>query len=170
MQDSAIVQRAILGRGARVTSGPADRDPDGHLDERKENIPMTDMERSNAAVMQRLGQGFARHDVDAILDGFTDDGIFDITQGPDPCGERFKGKPAIRKALENFFAAIPDVQFTNATEWVSGERGTSEWVCEGTTLKGRPIRVNGCDLFTFRDGLITRKDSDFKRIIRPDAR
>ncbi len=129
---------------------------------------MTDGEQRNAAVMQRLGKGFARHDVDAILDCFTEDGIFDITQGPDPWGERFQGKPAIRKALESLFAAIPDVQFADATEWVAGQRGTSEWVCVGTTAKGHAIRVNGCDLFTFRDGLIARKDSYFKRILRPD--
>jgi ketosteroid isomerase-like protein len=131
---------------------------------------MADVEQRNAAVMERLSRGFARHDVDAILDCFTEDGIFDITQGPDPWGERFQGKPAIRKALESLFAAIPDVQFTGGSEWVAGDRGTSEWVCVGTTPKGRAIRVNGCDLFTFRDGLIAKKDSYFKRILRPDGR
>jgi hypothetical protein len=29
--------------------------------------------------------------------------------------------------------------------------------------------VRGCDLFEFRDGLITRKDSYFKKIVRRDA-
>jgi hypothetical protein len=28
--------------------------------------------------------------------------------------------------------------------------------------------VRGCDLFEFRDGLITRKDSYFKKIVRRD--
>jgi ketosteroid isomerase-like protein len=128
---------------------------------------MTETERRNLAVTERLSHGFARHDVDGILDCFTEDGVFDVTQGPDPWGERFQGKPAIRKALESLFAAIPDVQFTGGAHWVSGDRGTSEWVCVGMTAKGRPIRVHGCDLFTFRDGLIAKKDSYFKRIIRP---
>jgi ketosteroid isomerase-like protein len=130
---------------------------------------MTDSERRNAAVMQRLSQGFARHDVDAILDCFTEDGIFDVTQGPDPWGERFQGKPAIRKALESLFASIPDVQFAgDGSTWLAGDRGTSEWICVGTTARGRAIHVNGCDLFTFRDGLVAKKDSYFKRVLRPD--
>jgi ketosteroid isomerase-like protein len=130
---------------------------------------MTEIEARNAAVMRRLSQGFARHDVEAILDCFTEDGIFDVTQGPDPWGERFQGKPAIRKALESLFTAMPDVQFAgDGSTWVAGDRGTSEWVCVGTTAKGRAIRVHGCDLFTFRDGLVAKKDSYFKRVLRPD--
>ena len=87
--------------------------------------------------MERLSAGFERHDVDGILDCFTDDGIFDITEGPDPWGERFQGKAEIRKALEALFSALRDVQFMDASHWVAGDRGTSEWTCVGTTAKGR---------------------------------
>jgi ketosteroid isomerase-like protein len=125
---------------------------------------MTPTETRNLAVMDRLSDGFARHDVDAILDCFTEDGIFDVTQGPDPWGERFQGKTAIRKALESLFAGIPDVQFVDATRWAAGDRGVSEWTCVGTTAKGRALRVRGCDLFEFRDGLVARKDSYFKNV------
>ena len=55
-------------------------------------------ETRNTAVLDRLSAGFARHDVDAILDCFTEDGVFDITVGPEPWGERFQGKIEIRKA------------------------------------------------------------------------
>ena len=124
-------------------------------------------ETRNLETMDRLSAGFARHDVDAILDTFAEDGRFEITRGPDPWGERFQGKPAIRKALEQLFAGIADVQFVDATSWVKGDRGTSEWTCVGTTAKGRPIRVRGCDLFEFRNGLITCKDSYFKQVVEP---
>jgi ketosteroid isomerase-like protein len=125
------------------------------------------IEERNAATLARMSDGFRRHDVDAILDTFAEDGRFDITRGPDPWGERFQGKPAIRKALEQLFAGIADVQFVDATSWVKGDRGTSEWTCVGTTAKGRPIRVRGCDLFEFRNGLITCKDSYFKQVVEP---
>lgn len=128
---------------------------------------MTPAERRNLEVMDRLSAGFGRRDVEAILDTFTDDGIFDVTQGPEPWGERFQGKAAIRKALESLFSGIPDVRFVDATRWVSGDRGVSEWTCVGTSAKGRPIRVRGCDLFEFREGLVARKDSYFKRVIPP---
>ncbi len=97
------------------------------------------------------------------------DGLFYITEGPDPWGERFEGKAGIRTALETLFKAFPDVQFTEATNWVAGNRGASEWTCVATTPRGRRLRVRGCDLFEFRDGLITRKDSYFKKVVRRDA-
>ena len=96
------------------------------------------VDKRNLAAMERLSAGFERHDVDAILDCFADDGL-------------------------------PDVQFTDGVHWVAGERGTSEWTCVATTPRGRQLRVRGCDLFEFRDGLITRKDSYFKKIVRRDA-
>jgi len=104
---------------------------------------METKEARNLAAIERLSAGFARHDVDAILDCFTDDGIFDITEGPDPWGERFQGKVAVRAALETLFKTLPDVQFTEAVNWVAGDRGTSEWTCVGTTPKSimGPIRT-----------------------------
>ena len=127
-------------------------------------------EKGNLAAIERLSSGFERHDVDAILNTFADDGIFDITEGPEPWGERFEGKAAIRKALESLFSLLPDVQFTEAVNWVAGDRGASEWTCVATTPRGRQLRVRGCDLFEFRGGLITRKDSYFKKIVRRDPR
>jgi ketosteroid isomerase-like protein len=102
-------------------------------------------EKDNLAAIERLSAGFERHDVDAILTTFADDGIF-----------------------ESLFSLLPDVQFTEAVNWVAGNRGVSEWTCVATTPRGRPLRVRGCDLFEFRDGLITRKDSYFKKIVRRD--
>ena len=125
-------------------------------------------EARNLAAIERLSAGFSRHDVDAILDCFADDGIFDITEGPDPWGERFQGKAAVRAALLSLFKTLPDVQFTEAVNWVAGNRGAAEWTCLATTPKGQRLRVRGCDLFEFRDGLIARKDSYFKRIVRRD--
>jgi ketosteroid isomerase-like protein len=126
-------------------------------------------EHQNGAVLERLSAGFARHDVDGILDCFTDDGIFDITEGSEPWGERFQGKAEIRKALESLFSTLPDVQFVDGVDWVAGDRGVSEWTCVATTPKGRALRVRGCDIFEFRDGLITRKDSYFKKVVRKPA-
>lgn len=124
------------------------------------------MHDANMAVLQRISDGFARQDVDAIVDCFTDDGIFDLTQGPDPWGERFQGKAAVRVAVANLFKTLPDVRFTDATRWVCGDRGVSEWTCVATTPKGHRLEVRGCDLFTFRDGKVAKKDSYFKQVVR----
>src|SRR5262249_9002248 len=130
---------------------------------------MQSSEERNLAIVERLSRGFEHHDVDTILECFAEDGIFDITEGPDPWGERFEGKKAIRSALEALVEMLPDVKFAEPVHWVSGDRGASEWTCVATTPRGRRLCVRGCDLFEFRDGLITRKDSYFKKIVRRDA-
>jgi ketosteroid isomerase-like protein len=38
----------------------------------------------------------------------------------------------------------------------------SEWLFTGTTGDGKKVEVNGCDVFTFRNGKIAVKDSYFK--------
>jgi ketosteroid isomerase-like protein len=42
---------------------------------------------------------------------------------------------------------------------VAGDRGVSEWVFTGTAHDGAAVEVQGCDVFTFRDGLIAVKNS-----------
>ncbi|MBI2206491.1 MAG: nuclear transport factor 2 family protein [Candidatus Rokubacteria bacterium] len=123
----------------------------------------------NAQTMQRMADGFARRDVDQILECFADDGVFELTEGPDPWGERVQGTGAIRVMLEHMFKTLPDIQFADATRWIAGNRGVSEWTCIATTPKGRRLEVRGCDLFTFRDGKVLRKDSYFKKVVRPKA-
>jgi ketosteroid isomerase-like protein len=57
---------------------------------------MTSRELENEATLARLAEGFRTRDVDAILAEFADDGLFLVAAGPEPCGERFQGKAAIR--------------------------------------------------------------------------
>lgn len=46
--------------------------------------------------------------------------------------------------------------------FVSGDRGASEWTLRGTTTDGLRLELRGCDLWTFRDGKIVKKDSHWK--------
>jgi ketosteroid isomerase-like protein len=39
---------------------------------------------------------------------------------------------------------------------------TREWTLTGTSTDGEQLEVRGCDLWTFRDGLVSRKDSYWK--------
>lgn len=105
---------------------------------------------------------FNRHDLDAIISLFSDDCVFEMPRGPDPWGRRYIGKAAVREGLATRFAGLPDVHYAEDRHWVAGDRGVSEWTIRGTTPAGVRIEVRGCDLFTFRDGQITRKDSFWK--------
>ena len=105
---------------------------------------------------------FNSRDVDTILAFFTDDCVFDAPRGPAPGGRRLVGKEEVRKGFQARFDGIPDIEYTDARHFSSGDRGVSEWTIRGTQATGEPIEVRGCDLFEFSDGKISRKDSYWK--------
>lgn len=109
-------------------------------------------------------EAFNRHDPDAIMEYFTDDCSFDFPRGPEYYGQRFTGKQNVREALAGRFKGIPDVHYGDDVHWISkdGNKGVSEWTLTGTSLSGLKIKVRGCDLWEFKDGKISRKDSYWK--------
>jgi ketosteroid isomerase-like protein len=112
--------------------------------------------------LKQLLEAFNRHDLDRIMEFFSDDATFDMPRGDEPWGTRFSGKNAVRNGLATRFSGIPDVHYGEDRHWVSGDRGVSEWLLTGTTTTGQKVRVRGCDLFQFRDGKVVRKDSYWK--------
>ena len=114
--------------------------------------------------MKQVLDAFNRHDLDAIMEFFADDCSFDFPRGPEPWGKRFTGKAQVREALAGRFKGIPDVHYGDDIHWISsdGNKGVSEWALTGTTTAGVKLNVRGCDLWEFRDGKITRKDSYWK--------
>jgi ketosteroid isomerase-like protein len=44
------------------------------------------------------------------------------------------------------------------------DTGISKWTLTGTTPEGLQLEVRGCDFYTFRDGMVVRKDSYWKII------
>ncbi len=102
---------------------------------------------------------FNRHDLDALMAHMTEDCVFDASAGPDREGRRYSGREAVRGGFAEVFENFPDSRWEGGRHWVSGDRGVSEWVFRGTRRDGTRVEVNGCDLFTFRDGKIAVKDS-----------
>jgi len=111
------------------------------------------------AILEGFADAFNAHDIDKILSYMTDDCIFEASAGPDADGEKFVGKDAVRKAFEDVFKNFPDAHWSNPHHFISGNRAVSEWTFTGTKPDGSKMEVNGCDLFTFRDGRIAIKNS-----------
>lgn len=114
------------------------------------------------AALRAFLEAFNRHDLDAIMEFFADDCVFDAPRGATPGGRRYAGKEEVRKGLGARFTGIPDVHYGDDRHFLSGDRGVSEWRLTGTTTAGVRIDVRGCDLFEFRGGKIVRKDSYWK--------
>lgn len=122
-------------------------------------------EAAKMATLEKMTEAFNNKDVDAIVANFTEDGVFETSQGPHPWGERFTGAEEIRRSVQSVFETLPDIRFEDFTRWVCGDRAVSEWTCVATTPKGRRMEVRGCDLFQFRDDKVLRKDTYFKQVV-----
>jgi ketosteroid isomerase-like protein len=123
-------------------------------------------EREKYELLERMLDGFNRHDLDTIMSLFVDDCVFESPRGGDPWGRRFVGGAEVREGLAGRFRGIPDVHYGDESHFVSGERGASEWTLTGTTIDGEALEVRGCDLWTFRGDAIVRKDSFWKIVER----
>lgn len=121
------------------------------------------MAQSNRTVSEKFLQSFAdafnAHDVRLIMTHMTDDCVFEASAGPNPNGEKFTGQDQVKKAFENVFATFPDAHWGYPRHFISGDRGVTEWIFTGTKTDGTRVEVTGCDLFTFKDGKISIKNS-----------
>lgn len=119
--------------------------------------------------LKQILEAFNRHDLDAIMEYFSDDCSFDFPRGPEFYGQRFTGKAQVREALAGRFKGIPDVHYGDDSHWISadGNMGVSEWTLTGTTTSGVNLKVRGCDLWTFKNGEITKKNSFWKIVEEP---
>jgi taurine dehydrogenase small subunit len=98
------------------------------------------------------------HDVEGIVSFFADDCEFHASVGPELMGASYAGRDEIRKGVTAFFERFPDGKFEDASAWVAGERGASEW-----TFVAGGTAVRGCDLFEFEGDRIRVKNA-FRKI------
>ncbi len=110
-------------------------------------------------MLQAFADAWNHHDVDALMSFMTEDCVFEASAGPDVCGTSYAGRKAVRAGFSEVWATFPDAHWGNARHFVCGDRGVSEWIFTGTRADGTRVEVNGCDVFTFRDGKIAVKNS-----------
>lgn len=119
-------------------------------------------------LLDEIQDAFNRHDVDGILAYFDDDCEWLMARGPDPReARRLKGKAAIGEVLRARYQVISDMRWEDMSHFISpdGTKACSEWTVRGTPNDGSAvIELLGCDVWTFRDGWVVRKDTYWKTI------
>jgi ketosteroid isomerase-like protein len=120
------------------------------------------MTQITTAFLDEFGDAWNRHDTDAILASMTEDCVFQNSGGRGPKGRCYQGKEDVRKGIEKIFSSLQDVRWNDPVHFIAGDRGVTEWVMTATT-PGGPLEVQGCDVFTFRDGKIAVKNSYLKQ-------
>jgi ketosteroid isomerase-like protein len=116
--------------------------------------------------LKKFLQAFNDHDVDAVMEFFSEDCTLDMPRGSEPWGQRYTGRTAVRDALAGRFSGIPDVKYSEDRHFVFDDFGVSEWLLTGTAPDGSALRVRGCDHLEFRRGKVIRKDSYWKIVER----
>ena len=116
-------------------------------------------DRDLLALLDRFGDAWNRHDLDALMSMMTDDCVFDASAGRQANGQRSEAQQAVRAAYGAVFETFRDAHWANPRHFIVGNRGASEWTFTGTHTDGMRVEVTGCDLFTFRDGKIAIKNS-----------
>jgi taurine dehydrogenase small subunit len=99
------------------------------------------------------------HDVDGIVEFFADDCVFHASVGPELMGASYRGRDEVRSGVAAFFERYPDGRFADASAFVAGDRGASEWTFVFTGPEGAEVAVRGCDLFEFEGDRIRVKNA-----------
>jgi len=114
--------------------------------------------------LARFAAAWNSHDCKTLLSMVTDDCVFETSSGPYPYGARHEGIVALRGAFPKIWEMYPDARWEEATHVVCGTRGFSEWTFRGTDRAGSKVEMRGVDVFAFRNGRISRKDTYRKAV------
>ena len=106
------------------------------------------------ALARRFLDAFNRNDLDAVMQFFADDAIYDEFNGRSSAG-----KTAIRAAFEpQFSGRWGAMKFLDEDLFADAETGKvmASWRCT-LSMKGKPTSWRGLDLLHFRGGKLVQK-------------
>ena len=128
---------------------------------------MTQAPRDTLELLDAFAAAFNRHELGALMRLMTEDCVFEASAGPDVDGQRHEGRTAVAAAFSEIFATYPDARWNDPRHFWSGDRALTEWLFTGTRSDGTRVEVQGCDVFTLRDGKIAVKNSFRKQRAAP---
>ena len=81
---------------------------------------MTEQAAVSVDTLKAIAAAFNAHDLDVIMEFFAEDCTLEMPRGPEPWGQRYTGKAAVREGLATRFKGLPDVHYSDDRHWVSG--------------------------------------------------
>ena len=118
-------------------------------------------------LMEEINAAFNSRDADRVASYFAEDGVFATARGPDPWGHRVQGRDNIRDFVAKRFEVVPDMKWEHVYKYVTENRAVTVWTVTGKSAGGETFNYRGCDLYDFKGGKITYKDT-FWKIVDPD--
>lgn len=133
-----------------------------------------------SSLVDAWSQAYNAHDLDALLACYGDD----IRNTQHPWDRTVVGTEAMRAVYTKTFAAFPDIRLTVRSIIADDDGVAVRWTFAGTMRgpfagqppSGRSFALEGCEVFTIRDGRIVEqhgywdKDAMFRQLglTRPD--
>jgi ketosteroid isomerase-like protein len=99
------------------------------------------------AMVARLSQATNDHDLEAVVDCFTEDYRNETPAHP---SRGFRGRDQVRKNWQQILAAVPDLRASVLRCAVDGDAVWSEWEMRGTRLDGSVHLMRGVIIFGTR--------------------
>lgn len=112
------------------------------------------MSKSLMEFAKEYSGAWAVHDPIAIAAMHTDDSVFELHD----VGAPATGRPAVRELIEALLTTVPDLRFEPKRAHFGAEHFVTEYMMSGT-VERKPFAIAGADVFTMRDGLVSRKDT-----------
>ncbi len=117
-------------------------------------------------LLEDFASAWNAHDEDALMACMGVEPVYHAAAGSrdDSMGKTFVGQTEVRKAFAAIWQTFPDARWSNPVHFVSGNRGTSEWLFTGTDKQGQSVTVNGVDTFLIENGKIAVKNTYRKQL------
>jgi ketosteroid isomerase-like protein len=113
-------------------------------------------------LLNKMFAAYNALDVEAVLDFFADDAIFDHSTGPEIYGLRFEGKPAIREIFKQAFESVEHLSYEPVDTRIVGNKAYCEQRRRSKLKLGGSSDIMIIDILTFRDDKIVHKDTFYK--------
>ena len=81
----------------------------------------------NRSLVDAVGDAFNNNDVDAVMNFFAEDAVFDHAIGPNPYGKRFIGISEIRNVFSGLFKKVESVYWETLDCRISGNKAFCEY-------------------------------------------
>ena len=118
----------------------------------------------NRSLVDAVGDAFNNNDIDAVMNFFAEDAVFDHAIGPNPYGKRFIGIHEIRNVFSGLFKKVESVYWETLDCRISGNKAFCEYRRTARYKDGSEEEFLSVDILTFRGGLIVHKDTYYKQL------
>lgn len=116
----------------------------------------------NRELVDAVGDAFNANDIDAVMQYFAADAVFDHAAGPEPHGFRFEGAETIRGVFAGLFEKVASVRWETLDCRIAGDKAYCEYHRTAIHKDGSKEDFLSVDILTFNDGLIVHKDTYYK--------